>query len=85
MLAERGALIHTPCSMAALHFLLHGEVLSWLAVRTILDAAAVQDKKPVALSLKVDGTTYVHLSTLRTTQRQTKSREAAADFERISS
>ena len=29
------------------------------------------DEKPVALTLKVDGVTYVRLSTLRATQRRT--------------
>jgi hypothetical protein len=33
-------------------------------------ASAAQDK-PVALTLKVDGETYVRLSTLRATQRRT--------------
>jgi hypothetical protein len=34
-------------------------------------AGSSADEKPVALTLKVDGVTYVRLSTLRATQRRT--------------
>lgn len=34
-------------------------------------AGSAADDKPVALTLKVDGNTYIRLSTLRATQRRT--------------